>query len=257
MDGIDEIWPGRREDLTDEQILALCAPPPGPWLRMNFVESLDGAVTREGRSGGLGGDGDRRVFELLRRWADVVLVGAGTVRTEGYGAMRLSAEAASWRRAHGLAEQPVFALVSGRLDLDPTSSVFVDAPVRPLVLTVEEAPAERRARLAEVADVLDVGGTAVDPRALREVLHARGHERIHSEGGPTLFGTLLAAGVVDELCLTLAPTLEAGDAGRITRFPMAAPTAMEPAGILRSGGELLLRYTRADEATNADSSNGV
>ena len=125
------------------------------------------------------------------------------------------------------------------------------------MLTVEEAPAERRARLAEVADVLDVGGTAVDPRALREVLHARGHERIHSEGGPTLFGTLLAAGVVDELCLTLAPTLEAGDAGRITRFPMAAPTAMEPAGILRSGGELLLRYTRADEATNADSSNGV
>ena len=257
MDGIDEIWPGVRCALTDEQILGLYAPPHGPWLRMNFVESLDGAVTREGRSGGLGGDGDRRVFELLRRWADVVLVGAGTVRTEGYGAMRLSAEAASWRRAHGLAEQPVFALVSGRLDLDPTSSVFVDAPVRPLVLTVEEAPAERRARLAEVADVLDVRGTAVDPRALREVLHARGHERIHSEGGPTLFGTLLAAGVVDELCLTLAPTLEAGDAGRITRFPMAAPTAMEPAGILRSGGELLLRYTRADEATNADSSNGV
>jgi riboflavin biosynthesis pyrimidine reductase len=252
MDGIDEIWPGARSDLTDEQILGLYAPPPGPWLRLNFVESLDGAVTREGRSGGLGGDADRRVFELLRRWADVVLVGAGTVRTEGYGAMRLPAEAASWRRAHGLTEQPVFALVSGRLDLDPDSPVFTEAPVRPLVLTMEEAPAERRARLAEVADVVDVGTSEVDPRALREALHARGHERIHSEGGPTLFGTLLAAGVVDELCLTLAPTLEAGGAGRIALSPAPAPTAMAPAGILRSGGELLLRYTRADAATHAD-----
>lgn len=245
MSGIDEIWPGRREDLTDEQILALCAPPPGPWLRMNFVESLDGAVTREGRSGGLGGAGDRRVFELLRHWADVVLVGAGTVRTEGYGAMRLSAQAAAWRRAHGLAEQPVFALVSGRLDLDPASPVFTEAPVRPLVLTVGSAPAERRARLEEVADVLDVGDAEVDPVALRALLHERGLDRIHSEGGPTFFGTVLAADAVDELCLTLAPTLEAGDAARIARSPEAVPTAMELAGILRAGSELLLRYTRA------------
>jgi riboflavin biosynthesis pyrimidine reductase len=130
--------------------------------------------------------------------------------------------------------------------------VFTEAPVRPLVLTMEEAPAERRARLAEVADVVDVGTSEVDPRALREALHARGHERIHSEGGPTLFGTLLAAGVVDELCLTLAPTLEAGGAGRIALSPAPAPTAMAPAGILRSGGELLLRYTRTDAATHAD-----
>lgn len=246
MSDVEQIWPQVRGELTDEQLLDLYAPPSGPWLRMNFVESLDGAVTREGRSGGLGGDADGRVFELLRRWADVILVGAGTVRVEGYGAMRLPEESEAWRRAHGLAPQPVFALVSGRLDLDPDSPVFTEAPVRPLVLTVESAPAQRRARLAEVADVLDVGAAEVDPLALRALLHRRGLERIHGEGGPTLFGSFLAAGAVDELCLTLAPTLEAGGAARISRSPDAAPTEMELAGILRSGSELLLRYTRTD-----------
>src|SRR5690606_28609835 len=96
-----------------------------------------------------------------------------------------------------------------------------------------------------VADVLDVGAAEVDPVALRALLQRRGLDRIHSEGGPTFFGTVLAADAVDELCLTLAPTLEAGDAARIARSPEVVPTAMELAGILRAGSELLLRYTRA------------
>lgn len=232
-------------ELTDAQLLESYAPPQRPWLRMNFVTSLDGAVTRDGLSGGLGDDADHRVFELLRRWADVVLLGAGTARAEGYGAMALPEEAARWRVAQGLTPQPVFALVTGRLDLDPASPIFADAPVRPLVLTVEDAPIDRRRALEEVADVVDVGATAVDPARVREELRRRGLERIHCEGGPTLFGTLLAAGVVDELCLTLAPSLEGGSAGRITDSPLAAPTAMRLASVLRSGDELLLRYTRA------------
>lgn len=245
MTSIQSLWPTPGVDLTDEQLLELYAPPASPWLRMNFVASLDGAVTRDGLSGGLGEEADHRVFELLRRWADVVLLGAGTARTEGYGAMRLPAEAERWRVEQGLASQPVFALVTRRLDLDPASPIFTDAPVTPLIFTVSDAPADRRAALAEVAEIVDAGETVVDPAVVRAQLEARGHRRIHSEGGPTLFGAFLEAGVVDELCLTLAPTLEAGSAMRITQAPQSAPTAMELAGVLRGGDELLLRYTKS------------
>lgn len=242
---IDALWPSAAADLDDDALLALYAPPAAPWFRMNFVESLDGAATRAARSGGLGGDGDRRVFELLRRWADVVLVGAGTVRGEGYGAMRLDDDAARWREAHGLAAQPVLALVSGRLDLDPASPVFVRAPVRPIVYTATGAPTERRAALDAVADVVEAGDAVVDPARVRTDLASRGLGRIHGEGGPSLFGSALVAGAVDELCLTLAPTLEAGGAGRVAHSAVAAPTGMALAGILRSAAdELLLRYTR-------------
>ncbi len=242
---MDMLWPRFGDDLRDDALLKAWQPTADRWLRMNFVSSLDGAATREGRSGGLGGEADKRMFELLRRQADVVLVGAGTVREEGYGAMRLADDAVAWRTARGLAAQPVFALVSGRLDLDPASSVFTEAPVRPVVYTVGTAPAVRREALAIVADVVDAGDEALDPARVRDDLEARGLRRIHAEGGPSLFGALLAAGVVDELCLTLAPTIEAGAAGRIAHSDRAAPTGMALAGVLRSGSdELLLRYRR-------------
>lgn len=242
---IDRLWPDPAEDLDDERILATYAfPDEEAWLRVNFVSSLDGAATRDGRSGGLGGDADHRVFELLRRAADVVLVAAGTVRTEGYGAMALDDDAVAWRRERGLPPQPVFALVSGHLDLDPASAVFADAPVRPIVYTVAAADDDRRARLAEVADVVDAGEREVDFAAMRRDLAARGLSRIHSEGGPTLFGALIAQGTVDELCVTAAPTLESGDAPRIAVGSDARPTDMALTAVLRAGDELLLRYTR-------------
>lgn len=246
MTAINSLWPSPAAALTDEQLLRSYAPPSGPWLRMNFVSSLDGAVTRDGLSGGLGDDADHRVFELLRRWADVILLGAGTARAEGYGGMRLPEESERWRVEHGLAPQPVFALVTQRLDLDPASSIFTDAPVRPLVFTIGEAPATARAALAEVAEVIEVGEKSVDPARVREELGRRGLRRIHSEGGPTLLSSFLAAGVVDELCLTLAPTLEAGPAHRIAHSASAMPTAMELAAVLQGGDELLLRYTRSE-----------
>lgn len=244
MTGLDALLPHPATDLTDAQLLETYAPERTPWLRMNFVASLDGAATREGRAGGLGGTADERVFDLLRWWADVVLLGAGTVRDERYGAMRLPAEAEAWRVRQGLAPQPVFALVTQRLVLDPASPVFTAAPVTPLLFTVATAPADRRAALAEVAEVIDVGEERVDLARVLEELHRRGHGRIHSEGGPTLFGSFLAAGLVDELCLTLAPTLQAGPAPRIAHAAQEVPATMRLAGMLRSGDELLLRYTR-------------
>ncbi|WP_238654331.1 pyrimidine reductase family protein [Rothia uropygialis] len=247
---MDQIFPTPIESLTDEQILSVYSPGSGhdgAWLRMNFVASLDGAVAVNGVSGSLGGPGDSRVFDLLRYLADVVLVGAGTVRTEGYGAMVLPEKAAAWRKAHGLSAQPVFALVSGSAALSPDSGVFTEAPVRPIVYVSAQADAAHRDALADVADVVISsadGGFSVDPNAVRADLVARGLHRIHSEGGPELFGSFLQAGAVDELCLTIAPKLLAGTARRIAASAEFAPTHLSLASILRSGDELLLRYIR-------------
>lgn len=240
---IDRLWPHPSDDLSDADLLeAYAYPGDQPCLRMNFIASVDGAATRSGVSGFLGDEADRRVFDLLRRPAHVVLVGAGTVRGEGYGAMRLDAAAVEWRTAHGLPPHPVFVLVSHRLDLDPDSPVFTEAPVRPVVYTTADSPADRRSALEAVADVVAWGETAVDPQRVRADLIARGHTRIHSEGGPSLFGSFVAAEAVDELCLTIAPSLEAGDAPRIAHSSAAAPTNMRLVSLLKSRSELLARY---------------
>ncbi|MGY1551121.1 dihydrofolate reductase family protein [Microbacterium sp. A588] len=238
---IIRLWPEPLAQIDDDSLLATYEFPEGPWLRMNFVSSIDGAATRDGRSGGLGGDGDGRLFELLRRQADVILVGAGTVRTEGYGAMWLANDAVAWRRDHGIEEQPVFALVSGSLDLDPKSDVFTEAPVRPIIYTVSTAPTERREALSAVADIVPAGTEHLDPWRVREDLAARGLVHIHSEGGPSLFGSFIVAGAVDEICLTVAATLEAGDARRIANSAQALPTGMRIAAVLKCEDELFLR----------------
>lgn len=215
-----------------------------PTLRVNFITSLDGSATTKGLSGGLGGPADKLVFDTLRRLADVVLVGAGTVRSEGYGAMRLSDTDAEWREAHGLAAQPVFALVSGRLDLDPTSDVFAKAPVRPLVLTSGSAPAGARAALESVAEVISCGDDHVEPQRIVDTLVERGLPQILCEGGPSLFGTFIAADLVDELCLTVSPLLEGGAGIRISHGESDAARRMRLVHVLESDGLLLTRYAR-------------
>lgn len=245
MTRIDRVWPEAADDLDDEALLAQTAMPEGPWLRMNFISSLDGAATRDGRSGGLGDAADRRLFELLRRPADAVLLGAGTARIEGYAELRLGDAATRWREARGLPAQPVLVLVSRSLDLDPESTMFTAAPVRPIVCTVRSAPDGARERLAGVADVIETGETDVDPHRVREVLAERGLRRIHAEGGPSVFGSFLEADAVDALHLTLAPRLESGAARRIATGESEVGVGMRLASILRADSELLLHYVRS------------
>lgn len=216
-----------------------------PHLRVNFISSLDGAATHDGLSGGLGDAADRLVFDTLRMFTDVILVGAGTVRAEGYGGIRLDEDAVAWRLAHGLPAHPPVAIVSGRLDLDPAHPVFTRAATRPLVVTHAEAPAERRSALAEVTDVLVCGEASVDHAQMVRTLTERGYPQVLCEGGPSLFGSLLAAGCVDELCLTLAPLLESGRAPRIATATEASPQRMRLAHAIPAGDTLLLRYLRA------------
>lgn len=207
-----------------------------PWVRVNFVSSADGAASVDGTSGGLGSDADKQVFGVLRELAEVVLVGAGTVRAEDYRGAR--------RDTVGRDTPPPIAVVTGSADLDPGSKLFTDTRVPPIVLTLGSASAERRDRLAAAgADVVvldDLG-----PASLLGELGRRGLHRVLCEGGPSLFGGLVAADAVDELCLTVAPVLAAGTAGRIARGPEGSPPRLlSLVGALEADGTLLLHYRR-------------
>lgn len=215
-----------------------------PWhVRVSFIGSADGAVTLNGRAGDLGNAADRRVFGLLRDLSDVILVGAGTARIEGYRAQRPGGERLDRRRRNGLPDAPVLALVSRRLAFDLGGGLFDAAAPRSIVLTCESSPLDRRAALARVADVVVVGGATVDVGAAIAALRDRGLRRAHCEGGPHLFAAALGAGVVDELCLTVAPMLTGPGAGRIvagTQLP--ARTEMSLGHVLEEDGYLFLRY---------------
>jgi riboflavin biosynthesis pyrimidine reductase len=234
-------------DLDDAALRSAYAPDRSkPSIRLNFVSSLDGAVEVDGHSRGLSGEADQAVFALLRDHADAVMVGAGTLRHEGYRAVRFKGARRAWRLEHGLTEHPTLVVVSAALDLDPDSPVFTEAPVRPVVLTHAGAPAERRDRLAAVADVVACGDSVVDLSVGLDVLRQRSLDHILCEGGPHLFGALLAADLVDELCITISPLLAGPGAGRI----VAGPTRPEPLGmrlahLIEADSALLVRYTRA------------
>jgi riboflavin biosynthesis pyrimidine reductase len=225
-----------------EALIDLYAPPPQPSLRVNFVSSLDGAGTLDGKSAGLSGPEDKRVFGILRMRCDALLVGAGTVRDEGYRAVRLDEERRRWRLEHGLSEYPTLVIVSGRADLDPEQAAIADAPVRPIIVTTGGA---KTRGLDDKADVVRAGDERVDLIEAVRQLRDRGHAQILSEGGPRLFGSLTAAGLVDELCLTVAPLLTGPGAGRITAGPpTTTPENLTLRHALLADGQLLLRYGR-------------
>lgn len=215
-------------------------------LRVNFVTSIDGAVSLDGYSEGLSGPADKRVFALLRDQCDALLVGAGTLRHEGYRGLELPERRAAKRVAQGLAAQPTLVIVSARLALEPDHPAFAESPVRPCVLTCAAAPSDRIAALAEVADVLVLGEETVDlPAGLAE-LARRGLPQVLCEGGPHLLAALTAADAVDEFCLTIAPMLVGPGSGRITAGAATCPDPLRftPASVLAADGNLLLRYAR-------------
>jgi riboflavin biosynthesis pyrimidine reductase len=247
MTGMELIWPAPGPvPIDDEALRALYRPEPGrPSLRVNFVTSVDGAVEIDGYSAGLGSPADKKVFALLRMFADALLVGAGTLRHEGYRAVRLDPERRQWRARHGLSPYPRLVVASARLDLDPTHPALCQAPVRPVILTHAAAPPDRRTALAAVADLRLHGETEVDLRAALLGLRAEGAGHVLSEGGPHLLGALTAADLVDEVCLTVAPLLAGAGAGRISAGPPSAVRGLALAHALRAGDNLLLRYARS------------
>ncbi len=238
------IWPDPDPTPLDDAALTALYEHAGPGIRMNFVTSVDGAVEIEGRSAGLGSPADKLVFGLLRQYPDGLLVGAGTVRAEGYNAVRLDGERRAWRAARGLDPYPRLIVISRRLDLDPTHRTLSEAPRRPIILTSRAAPPDRITALTAVADVLAHGDDEVDLPAAVADLRERGIGTILCEGGPRLFGSLTAADLVDEVCLTVSPLLAGPGAGRITAGPPSEVRDLALAHILYAEDAILLRYAR-------------
>lgn len=241
---LDQLYPRVRQGLTEEQLGDAYAWPADSTVRFNFVSALDGAATVAGRSGGLGSGADHRVFELLRRTADVILVGAGTIRAEGYGGDLIDARSQAWRVRAGLPAHPAVAYLSGTLQLDPDAPAFTRSPVRPLVFTTALADAGRRRALEAVADVVTAGRTEVEPAQVRHRFAAAGHTRILCEGGPRVLGSFEAAGEADELCLSLSPLLAAGNGPRISAGAPETGQPMQLDSVIRGADMLLLRYAR-------------
>ncbi|CAL9560134.1 hypothetical protein SUDANB58_04624 [Streptomyces sp. enrichment culture] len=218
---------------------------PGVWLRANMVSTLDGAAQHEGRSQPISGAADMRIFGTLRALADVVVVGAQTVRQEGYRPARARAEFAELRRAAGQGPAPAVAVVSAGLELDFSLPLFTSPLVPTLILTGAAAPPERIAAAQEAgARVVIAGdGAGVEPARAVRALADLGHTRLLTEGGPRLLGQLIAAGVLDELCLTVSPTLTAGDAQRVAEGPsVKVPRRFELVSLLEEEGFLFSRY---------------
>jgi riboflavin biosynthesis pyrimidine reductase len=236
---VRRIYPSPEEEVDLE---AAYAPPAGRHVRANFVASVDGAASLEGASGGLSGPDDKRLFSLLRSLSDAILVGAETVRRERYGPVRIAPESQERRAQRGMEPVPAMVVVSGSLDVDPSSPLFSQAARPPIVVTGRRAPAGRLRRLSEVAEVIQAGEQHADLRAALDALAARGLERVLAEGGPSVLGQLLAGGNLDELCLTVSPLLAGAGPGRIVAGARFAPRSLELAHVLSSGGALFLRY---------------
>jgi 5-amino-6-(5-phosphoribosylamino)uracil reductase len=217
---------------------------PGPHVRLNMIMSGDGAVTDpDGHSGGLAGPGDREVFRVLRAHADAILVGAGTARHEGYGPHRVRRDLAERRAADGRADPAAIVLVSRSLRLDFGSPLFTEAVTPTVVLTSAAADPALRAEAERAGGVVVAGDVEVDLRAGLDALRERfGYPHVLCEGGPSLNGALLSAGLVDELCLTLAPLLAGGHGPRLAPG-LPAPRGLELTAALEDAGELFLRYS--------------
>lgn len=232
--------PAPTVDLADAYAL-----PAERHLRVNMVSSADGAAAVEGRVGVLSGTADQELLNLLRALTDVLLVGAGTVRAEGYGPVELSADWQRRRVAAGQLPAPRLAILTRSIDVDLASPVFTRATERPLLVTTELAPAERRTAAEQVAEVVVAGERRVSLRSALDALADRGLPRVLSEGGPHVLAEMLADDLVDELCLAVAPILTCGEEMRITAGPpLPRPVGLRLGHVLEQDGFLFLRYAR-------------
>jgi riboflavin-specific deaminase-like protein len=221
------------------------APAERPYVFCNFVASADGKATASGRTAALGGEGDRRVFHLLRTQADAILAGTQTLQIERYGALVRSEEGVRIRLREGRPAQPLAVVISRRGDIPFEIPLFADSGSR--VVLYAPAPTALPPTCAAEITVHELEDAR---RPLAEVLRSLRQDHdvraLLCEGGPTLFNALLVEGMVDELFLTLAPTLVGGQELGITAGAAPdRPLAMRMIWALEQGGDLFLRYRRA------------
>lgn len=213
-----------------------------PWLMVNFVTSINGSITVDGRSAGLSGEADRDLFRRLRAASDVVLAGAGTARTEQYRRPSTPEQWLPWRTANGLEPAPQLALASRSGDIPDDLPLLEGQGAVPLLYHPAAADLPP---LPEGIDGVACGdATSVDLVAVLDDLYRRGARLVLCEGGPHLFGDLSALDLVDELFVTLSPKLIGPETTRmlVTRTPFEHDYSLHR--VLQAGDEVLLAHRR-------------
>jgi riboflavin biosynthesis pyrimidine reductase len=241
---LHQLLPGPGDVQMDEVLtgaaLADHAPPDRPYVVANFASSVDGRATFHGLSGQLGDDGDLEVFRALRRGADAVLAGTGTLRAERYGRILKNPASRERRRRQGLAPEPLACTVTRSGDVPLDIPLFAEPEAEVVVFSPTEIDISGVAAHVEVV--------VLDPFDLSAALrHLRAHRQVRGllcEGGPTVLAALVRERLLDELFLTLAPALTGGGTGpALTSGPeLRELRELELAGVLERAGSLFLRY---------------
>jgi riboflavin-specific deaminase-like protein len=218
-----------------------------PRLMLNMISTADGRATLDGRSRTLSASADRALFHGLRSAVDAVLVGAGTVRVERYGRIIPDASRRELRRRRGLSDEPLACIVSGRVALDADIPLLAEPAARVVIVTASAASLPASAAAVEYVRTGHAGRVDL-PAAMTELHERFGVQSVLCEGGPHLASQLLAAGLIDELFLTLSPLLAGGEpsGGEALRIlaggELRPPRELELLAVLRSGSDLFLRY---------------
>ncbi|MFC9973474.1 dihydrofolate reductase family protein [Spirillospora sp. NPDC127200] len=208
-----------------EMVKAYAYPDTAPWLRANMIATLDGGIQYKGNTSAIGYEADWQLMQQLRGLADVVIMGAATIR-----------------EYDEFPSPTPLAIVSRSLDLDFDGPVFTKAQRKPIVITCKAAPPERLRVAQERAEVMICGTASADVGQALAELAARGFQRMLCEGGPVLLAEVAAAGWLHELCLTLSPMVTAGDAARILNGPVMDVQRMKLCHAIPDGDYLYLKY---------------
>jgi 5-amino-6-(5-phosphoribosylamino)uracil reductase len=237
------LYPRPGETTPEELVAALDlgsrAPQTRPYVAVNMVSTLDGRAATDGNTRGLGGEHDRKLFHLLRASADALLVGAGTARIERYAAAVKNDELRDARERHGLDREQPTVIVSARLVLPSDLPLLQDPDSRVIVATAADH------ELEGVAADIGYERTGDDLQLLLARLRSDyGFRSLLCEGGPTLVSYMLAAGLVDELFLSIAPKLAGGgDEPTIASGPLLPePADADLVWLCEAGGELFTRW---------------
>ncbi len=229
--------------LTDVDLVQAYDWPAERWVRACFARTLDGAITGpDGLSRSISSPADRRVMAAIRRLADVYLAGAGTVRAEGYTAVRAEPDRARERVAQGLAPSPTLAVVTTTCDFDWEHVEFINSETRPIMLTTASSDAAARSAAERWCEVVVAGEQQVEPRRALDALAERGLNRVSFEGGDQLLAGMVHADALDEMDLTVAPVLTGAPHGQ--RTGEAVLSGMRLHQLLEDDGYLFARYLR-------------
>jgi riboflavin biosynthesis pyrimidine reductase len=217
------------------------------WVMANMVAGLDGTAAIHGRVGSLSTPRDFELFRRLRGLADVVLVGASTVRQERYGPVSLDDDLAAFRQQSGRGV-PRIAVVSSSLDLDPALPVFAQArpEAPPIVLTTSTSDTSHLDPLP--VEIVVAGEDRVDLRRALAELARRAPGVILCEGGPSLLGELIAADLLDEYCLTISPIVGGDPLPVINAASITDPARFALHHVYTEDSTLFLNYLREPQS---------